>query len=225
MNFHSGILLAGLCAASVAGAGTIGIVADASLWIPPNPGLEILQLSKSVVLQESYTILVTGGTGDAYLKLWTTVANTRESIHPDGFYSSSRVEWTAERGSYSVDNSYNAWGLNGVFCALPFTFDVPFELLVTAQASTVYSYEGISQRLGLIPLMMSGGTVTSSASIDGLTVMSSSGESISEAQVFFNPEPQTGTMLGLIFLAYVLKVAHRNSRESPRVPSTVPRLS
>jgi hypothetical protein len=137
-------LLAPLCASAsvlVLGDSPLGMIADATLAIPPDPAsAPVPMMRQSGQGSWSGTLTVEGGSGPGYLEFYVDTMATSFNGSPSSEYMESYSALTSPFPVYS--QPWNPQGSTNTdcYCYLPFTFDVPQRIAFSGYAYSSYVF-------------------------------------------------------------------------------------
>jgi hypothetical protein len=229
------VSLAPLCLSAgilVVGDSPLGMLADATLAIPPDPGnAPVPMMSKSAQGSWSGTMMVEGGSGLGYLEFYVDAMATSFSGSPSSEYMQSYSALTAPFPVYS-----RAWFPQGstntdCYCYLPFTFDVPQRITFSGYAYSSYVF---GPMLPGVPPYLAGDLIWSWTSVGIMGATDINHQNFSqEVSVLFSsdvsvPEPESrwfgaiGIMIGLVILRRRISSLDRTQpRKTPTQTGTM----
>jgi hypothetical protein len=223
--------LAPLCLSAsmlISGDNPLGMLADATMAIPPNPnGDPVPMMRKSAQSSWSGTMTVEGGTGSGFLEFEVEAMATSFSGSWSSEYMQSYSALTAPFQVYSPGWLPQGSTAAGCYCYLPFTFGVPQR--VTFSGDAYSSYEFYPTIPG-VPPYLAGNTIRSYTSLGIMGVDDSHFQPLFQGvnAVFSQdssvPEPRSVWFVATGLLALLLLRARRLKNSTEPVVSLSPQV-
>lgn len=165
-------------------------------------------MTTNVSYDETFSFLITGGSGSGYLKITAYFIGVEQSLVTDQFGTTASYLLSSPNGSFGAQSfggmqTFFGCSNSGPFCTIPFVFDVPFDVRFQFSASANYLYCCIAQSFGAPPLIF--GRLWSESGVANISVLDSNYVRLESAQITISPEPSTAVMIGLAALAYVVR--------------------